>query len=215
MKNDSLPLIPYQKWLDEEIDKIKKDRHTPKLLLHSCCAPCSSYVIEYLSPFFSISLFFYNPNIHPEEEYKKRLEEQIVLIDKLTVKNKVKLIIGPYEPELFFQKIKGLEQEKEGAIRCLKCFELRLEKTAQKASQLNIPYFTTTLTVSPHKNAKLLNQLGKKIASLYRLQYLFSDFKKRGGFQRSIFLSHKYQLYRQAYCGCIFSKQQRLSDDKK
>ena len=208
MKNDSLPIISYQRWLDEKIDEIKNSKCRPRLILHSCCAPCSSYVIEYLTPFFSITVFFYNPNIHPEEEYKKRLSEQISFIEKLKEKNEIDLIVGTYQPELFFQRVKGLEQEKEGGRRCQKCFELRLEKSAQKASQLGFPYFTTTLTVSPHKNAKLINRLGDDIASSFHLQYLFSDFKKRAGFQRSIVLSHQYQLYRQNYCGCIFSRKE-------
>ena len=215
MKNNSLPIISYQRWLDAKINETKNNKYRPELLLHSCCAPCSSYVIEYLSPFFSITVFFYNPNIHPEEEYKRRLGEQITLTEKIKVKNEINLIIGSYEPDLFFQRVKGLEQEKEGGRRCQKCFELRLEKTAQKASQLGFPYFTTTLTVSPHKNAKLINRLGNDIASLYHLQYLFSDFKKKSGFQRSIVLSHQYKLYRQSYCGCIFSKEQEKLSDKK
>lgn len=215
MKNDSLPIISYQRWLDAKINEIKNNKYRPELLLHSCCAPCSSYVIEYLSPFFSITVFFYNPNIHPQEEYKRRLGEQITLTERIKVRNEINLIIGSYEPDLFFQRVKGLEQEKEGGRRCQKCFELRLEKTAQKASQLGFPYFTTTLTVSPHKNAKLINRLGDDIASLYHLQYLFSDFKKKSGFKRSIVLSHQYKLYRQSYCGCIFSKEQEKPSDKK
>lgn len=206
MNNKHESIVSFQQWLDRKIDEIKKEKYPPKLLLHSCCAPCSSYVIEYLSAYFSITVFFYNPNIYPEAEYKKRIKEQIKLIDKLPIKNIVNLIIGPYESELFSQKAKGLEKEKEGQRRCLRCYELRLEKTAQQASELEFPYFTTTLTVSPHKNAKLINQLGDNIASTYHLQYLFSDFKKKCGFKRSITLSHQYQLYRQNYCGCIFSK---------
>ncbi|HNR65210.1 MAG TPA: epoxyqueuosine reductase QueH [Atribacterota bacterium] len=215
MNKNTLPTASYQKWLDEKINEIKNKQHTPELLLHSCCAPCSSYVIEYLSPFFSITVFFYNPNIHPEEEYKKRLTEQISFIGKLPIKNRVKFKEGPYEPELFFQKVKGLEQEKEGGRRCLKCFELRMEKTAQVASQLGFTYFTTTLTVSPHKESSSINQMGGTIAPAYGIEYLFSDFKKRAGFQRSIELSHQYQLYRQDYCGCIFSRQQEKIMDRK
>lgn len=204
--NDNLPVKSFQKWLDEKIDEIKNNEYIPPLLLHSCCAPCSSYVLEYLSTFFSITVFFYNPNIHPEEEYKKRLAEQASLITRLKVKNRVNLLPGLYEPEIFFQKTKGLEEEKEGKRRCVNCFRLRLEQTAQKAYELGFPYFTTTLTVSPYKNAQLINLIGNRVASLYELQYLFSDFKKKGGFQRSIELSRQYQLYRQNYCGCIFSK---------
>ena len=206
MNNNALSIVSFQQWLDRKINDIKKDKYSPKLLLHSCCAPCSSYVIEYLSTYFLVTVFFYNPNIYPEAEYKKRLKEQIKLIKKLPVENEVNLIVGPYEPDVFFQRIKGLEQEKEGQKRCLKCYELRLEKTAQHASQSGFSYFTTTLTISPHKNAKLINRLGYNIASTYQLEYLFSDFKKKGGFKRSITLSHQYQLYRQNYCGCMFSK---------
>jgi hypothetical protein len=206
MNNNALSKVSFQQWLDRKINEIKKEKYPPKLLLHSCCAPCSSYVIEYLSTYFLVTVFFYNPNIHPEAEYKKRLKEQIKLIKKLLVKNEVKLVVGSYEPDIFFQRVKGLEQEKEGQKRCLKCYELRLEKTAQYASQSGFPYFTTTLTVSPHKNVKLINRLGYNIASTYQLGYLFSDFKKKSGFERSVMLSHQYQLYRQNYCGCIFSK---------
>ncbi len=206
MMNNSFPISLYQKWLDKKLDEIRKNGSTPSLLLHSCCAPCSSYVIEYLSSLFSITVFFYNPNIHPQEEYKKRLAELVSFVKSFPAKNRIKFIEGPYEPELFFQKTKGLELEKEGGERCQKCFELRLEKTAQEALRFNFPYFTTTLTISPQKNAKIINQLGYDIALAYNLQYLFSDFKKRGGFQRSIELSNIYQLYRQKYCGCIFSK---------
>jgi predicted adenine nucleotide alpha hydrolase (AANH) superfamily ATPase len=203
--NRTVPVSNFQQWLAEKIKEIKKSKQIPTLLLHSCCAPCSSYVLDYLSAYFSITVFFYNPNIHPEEEYEKRLKEQIELINQLPVKNAVNFISGPYEPELFFQKIKGLEQEPEGKRRCLKCFELRLEKTAQKTIKLGYDYFTTTLTISPHKNALAINQIGSHIASIYHLHYLYSDFKKKEGFKNSISLSHKYQLYRQNYCGCIFS----------
>lgn len=208
MMDNNFPKISYQKWLDRKLEDLKKVGSTPTLLLHSCCAPCSSYVIEYLSIFFSITIFFYNPNIHPEEEYIKRLEEQISLINRLQTKNRVNFIAGLYEPDLFFKKVKGLEQEKEGGQRCFKCFELRLKRTAQKACESDFQYFTTTLTVSPHKNAGLINRLGHNISSAYHVQYLFSDFKKNSGFQRSILLSNKYQLYRQNYCGCVFSKKQ-------
>ncbi len=206
MNNNSIsPALNAQQWLAEKIKEIKKSKQIPSLLLHSCCAPCSSYVLDYLSAYFSITVFFYNPNIHPEEEYKKRWQEQIKLLQKLPVKNTVNYITGPYEPELFFQKIKGSEQEPEGKRRCLKCFELRLEKTAQKAIELGCDYFTTTLTISPHKDALAINQIGSHIGTIYHLNYLYSDFKKKEGFKKSISLSHQYQLYRQNYCGCIFS----------
>jgi epoxyqueuosine reductase len=199
------PIIRFQQWLDDKIHEIKENKIVPKLLLHSCCAPCSSYVLKYLSPYFSITVFFFNPNIHPKEEYHRRLAEQKRLIEHLPTKNKVSFLEGKYEPKLFFQEVQGLEQEKEGGERCFKCYELRLEKTAQKASELHFPYFTTTLSISPHKNAKKINQIGHKIAIAYQLNYLYSDFKKKDGFQRSIILSKQYHLYRQNYCGCIFS----------
>ncbi|HOR41886.1 MAG TPA: epoxyqueuosine reductase QueH [Atribacterota bacterium] len=208
-KNNHLATLSYQQWLDREIEEIKKLNYVPELLLHSCCASCSSYVIDYLSPYFSITVFFYNPNIYPETEYEKRLKDQTKLLKEMTVINKVSLIAGPYETELFYQRVKGLEQEKEGGKRCLKCYELRLEKTAQKALELKIPYFTTTLTLSPHKNSEAINRLGSEIASEYRLKYLFSDFKKKGGFQRSVLLANQYRLYRQNYCGCIFSREKK------
>ena len=207
MKNNKeTPMVNFQQLLDQKINETKQDNLVPKLLLHSCCAPCSSYVLEYLSQYFSITVFFYNPNIHPEQEYRKRLNEQKRFIEQFPVKNKVNFIESIYEPNLFFQEVMGLEQQKEGGSRCLKCFYLRLEKTAQKAQELKIPYFTTTLTISPHKNAKAINQIGNEIAKKYQLSYLFSDFKKRNGFKRSIVLSNQYHLYRQDYCGCIFSR---------
>jgi len=207
MKNNKeTPMVNFQQLLDQKINETKQDNLVPKLLLHSCCAPCSSYVLEYLSQYFSITVFFYNPNLHPEQEYQKRLNEQKRFIEQFPVKNKVNFIESIYEPNLFFQEVKGLEQQKEGGSRCLKCFYLRLEKTAQKANELNITYFTTTLTISPHKNAKALNQIGSEIAKKYQLSYLLSDFKKRDGFKRSIILSNQYHLYRQNYCGCIFSR---------
>jgi len=210
MKNNKeRPIVNFQQWLDKKINETKQDNLVPKLLLHSCCAPCSSYVLEYLSQYFSITVFFYNPNIHPEQEYKKRVNEQKRFIEQFPVKNKVNFIEGKYELNLFFQKVKGLEQEKEGGSRCLKCFYLRLEKTAQKAQEFKIPYFTTTLTISPHKNAKVINQIGSEMAKKYQLSYLLSDFKKRDGFKRSIILSNEYHLYRQNYCGCIFSRNNR------
>jgi len=210
MKNiQKIPVVNFQKMLDEKIIEITKNNLTPRLLLHSCCAPCSTYIIEYLSQYFSITIFFYNPNIHPATEYYKRLNEQKRLIEEFPVKNKINIIEGKYEPEVFFEEGKGLENEPEGGKRCLKCFYLRLNKTAKKAQELDIPYFTTTLTISPHKNAVAINQIGNEIANRYQLHYLFSDFKKKNGFKRSIILSDQYGLYRQNYCGCVFSMQNK------
>ncbi len=197
----------YQHYLEQEIEKNVSKKITPKLLLHSCCAPCSSYVLEYLSQYFSITVFYYNPNIYPEEEYNKRLAEQKKFITLFPAKNRINFIQEKYESEIFFEKVKGLENKKEGGIRCLKCYSFRLENTALKALELDISYFTTTLTVSPHKDAHIINVLGKNIAKKYQLNYLYSDFKKRNGFQQSITLSKKYNLYRQDYCGCLFSRE--------
>jgi predicted adenine nucleotide alpha hydrolase (AANH) superfamily ATPase len=207
--NQKTPSVNYQKLLDEKINEITKNNLFPELLLHSCCAPCSSYVLEYLSQYFSITVFFYNPNIHPLEEYNRRLNEQKILIKQFPVENKINFIEGKYEPEIFLKEVKGLENEPEGGKRCLKCFNLRLEKTAKKAQELEIPYFTTTLTISPHKNAEAINKIGNEVANKYQLHYLFSDFKKRDGFKRSIVLSKQYNLYRQNYCGCIFAAQNK------
>lgn len=204
-RNGNNPVRHFHDWLDEKIKEINKKGRVPELLLHSCCAPCSSYVLEYLSQYFSVTVFFYNPNIHPEEEYDRRLEEQKKLIFQLTAVHKINLIQGDYEPDIFFQETRGWEQEKEGGKRCVRCFYLRLKKTAEMASDLKFPYFTTTLTVSPHKNAEIINQIGHELASEYHLEYLLSDFKKKNGFKRSIILSHQYHLYRQNYCGCIYS----------
>lgn len=204
MKNSKM-VLNYQQWLDSEIEKLKEDKNIPDLLLHSCCAPCSTYVLEYLSKYFSITVFFYNPNIHPREEYQKRLDEQKRLIAMFPAINKVNLIEAEYETAVFFEEVEELENEPEGGKRCLKCFELRLKKTAQKAKELNFPYFATTLTVSPHKNARVINEIGQTISKNYSINFLYSDFKKKNGFKRSIALSQQYGLYRQNYCGCIFS----------
>lgn len=192
-----------------ETDKIIKnipENSVPTLLLHSCCAPCSSYVIEYLSSFFAITVYYYNPNIDTDEEYKKRAAEQIRLIESMPLKNKVNYVIEEYDSKEFFEQVKGLEKEAEGGARCKECFRLRLEKTAQYAKKQNFDYFTTTLTISPLKNSQVINEIGKKIAEKYDVKYLFSDFKKKSGYLRSCQLSEKYGLYRQNFCGCVFSK---------
>ena len=202
----NLNKINYQKWLDSTIEQITKQNSTPTLLLHSCCAPCSSYVIEYLSQYFSITVFYYNPNISPEREYQYRVSEQKRLISLMPVGNTVSFLEGEYEPTEFYGVCKGLEKEKEGGKRCEQCFRLRLSKTAEKAKELSFDYFTTTLTISPLKNAPLINAIGKELSEKYGVAYLYSDFKKKEGYKRSIVLSREYQLYRQNYCGCIFSK---------
>lgn len=204
----------YQKILDEEIIKIEKENKVPKLLLHSCCAPCSSYVLEYLSNYFYITVFYYNPNIYPDEEYAKRVKEQQELIKRIPTKYLVRFIEGKYEKDRFYEAAKGLENEKEGGERCFKCFELRLEEAAKLAKRLEFDYYTTTLSISPHKNAEKLNEIGMKIGEKYNIKYLVSDFKKKNGYKRSIELSKEYELYRQDYCGCVFSKNSsKISSD--
>ena len=198
--------VNYQKQLDKIIDEIQNNSKTPTLLLHSCCAPCSSYVLEYLSQYFKLTVFYYNPNISPKEEYIKRVEEQKRLISQLPVKNPVDFIEGDYEPQDFYDIAKGLEQVPEGGERCFNCYKLRLEKTAKLAYDLNMDYFTTTLSISPYKNALKLNEIAEELSEIYSVKNLPSDFKKKEGYKRSIQLSKEYDLYRQDYCGCIFSK---------
>lgn len=198
--------VNYQKWLDKKTDEINKSGTVPTLLLHSCCAPCSSYVIEYLSKYFKITVYYYNPNISPKEEYHYRVSEQKRLIESMPVKNKVDFEEGDYIPDEFYRLCVGLENAPEGGERCERCFEMRLKRTAELASVKNFDYFTTTLTISPLKNAQMINDTGKRLAEKYGVEYLFSDFKKKEGYKRSIELSKKYGLYRQNYCGCIFSK---------
>lgn len=198
--------INYQKILDELIEKLQKENKIPKLLLHSCCAPCSSYVLEYLSKYFRITVLYYNPNISIEEEYLHRIEEQKRLISEMKTINKVDFVQGEYNPNEFFAMAKGLEDVKEGGERCFKCYELRLRETVKIALDNGYDYFTTTLSISPHKNAQKINEIGEKLSEEYGVKYLYSDFKKREGYKRSIELSKEYNLYRQNYCGCIYSK---------
>lgn len=193
----------YANKLKEIIDKLD---YKPKLLLHSCCAPCSSYVITYLYDYFDITILYYNPNIHPYEEYKKRKDEQIRLISNF---NGVKIIDCDYDNDIYNEVIKGLENEPERGSRCTKCFYLRLNKTGEIAKKNDFEYFGTTLTVSPYKNAKLLNEIGEDISKKYDIKWLYSDFKKNDGYKKSIELSKKYDLYRQDYCGCIYSKRDK------
>ncbi len=199
----------YQKELDIIIEKLNKDQHRPKLLIHSCCAPCSSYVLEYLSNYFDITVYYYNPNIYPEEEYLKRVEEQQRFIQAIPLPSKVQFIPGEYRPEDYYRKVKGLEDEPEGGSRCFVCYELRLKEAAKTAADNGFEYFTTTLSISPYKNAEKLNEIGNKLGSEYGVSYLPSDFKKKNGYKRSIELSNEYKLYRQDYCGCVYSKRDR------
>ncbi len=203
--------INYQLVLDGIIDNIVKNNLCPSLLMHSCCAPCSSYCLSYLAEYFSITVLYYNPNISPEQEYYKRVNEQQRLIKELPVKNKVNFIEGQYEPLKFFEMAKGLENMPEGGERCFKCYEIRQRKAAEYAALHGFDYFTTTLSISPHKNAEVLNNIGLRLEKEYGVKYLVSDFKKRGGYQKSIQYSKDYCLYRQNYCGCIFSKRNEPS----
>lgn len=196
----------YQKELDKLIEKQQQEGRVPSLLLHSCCAPCSSHVLEYLSKYFQIILYYYNPNISPESEYKTRAQEQERLIGEMAPENPIRFLEGSYEPKEFFDLAKGLEQEPEGRERCHRCYELRLREAAEKAKELGYDYFTTTLSISPMKNAQKLNEIGEALALEYNIPYLTSDFKKKDGYKHSIELSKKYNLYRQNYCGCIYSK---------
>ena len=190
--------------------QLQKEGKVPRLLLHSCCAPCSSNCIEVLSKYFMVTVFYYNLNISSDEEYKKRVAEQIRFIKEFDTPNKVEFIEGDYEPDVFFKEVKGLEKEPEGGKRCFKCYELRLRKTAELAKAEAYDYFTTTLTISPLKNSVKLNETGLKLQEEYGVNYLLSDFKKQEGYKRSIELSKEYGLYRQNYCGCVYSRQQIL-----
>ena len=198
----------YQKTMEEIIVKEQKNEKIPTLLLHACCAPCSSSVLEKLSSFFEITIYYYNPNISPYEEYEKRVLEIKRFIDALDTKNPIHFIEGKYDPEKFDEIAKGLENEPEGGARCSKCYYLRLKETAIIAKHYNFDYFTTTLSVSPYKNAEKLNKIGRILEKEYHVSYLISDFKKKDGYKRSIELSRKYNLYRQNYCGCIYSKKE-------
>lgn len=202
--------INYQKLLDKEIENIVKEGKVKTLLLHSCCAPCSSYVLEYLSEYFKITVLYYNPNIFPKEEYEYRIDEQRKLINAMPTKNKIEFISTEYEPEKFYEIARGYENVPEGGERCFRCYELRLRESAKYAKEGGFDYFTTTLSISPLKNAVKLNEIGKNVADEYELNYLFSDFKKRNGYKRSVELSAEYGLYRQDYCGCVYSKNERL-----
>ncbi len=199
----------YQRELNQTIEKLVEAGRVPRLLLHSCCAPCSSYVLEYLSEYFSITVFYYNPNIFPAEEYEKRVREQEALILRLPAKHRISFLEGPYEQERFYETAKGLEQEPEGGERCFRCYHLRMLEAAQMARAGRFDYFTTTLSISPLKDAVRLNEIGEKLSREYGVAYLNSDFKKRDGYKRSIELSREYGLYRQDYCGCVYSLRER------
>ena len=208
----------YQRELDKILDGLQADRGRadsgeaaapPRLLLHSCCAPCSSYCLEYLCTYFSITVFYFNPNISEEPEYRHRVEEQKRLIAAYNEEQRgypIKIIEGDYVPERFFAAAQGYEQCSEGGERCFRCYELRLRETAERAKDGGYDYFATTLTISPLKNAQKINEIGQALAAEYGVAWLPSDFKKKNGYKRSVELSAEYELYRQNYCGCVFSK---------
>ena len=198
------PKVNYQLVLDTTLTKLTQENKRPRLMFHACCAPCSSYVLEYLNKYFEISVFYYNPNISPEEEYIHRVNEIRRLISEMCPE--VTLIEGRYEPEKFYQMAKGLENEPERGARCLKCYRMRLEASGEEAARGGFDFFTTTLSISPQKDSAVLNQIGREVSEIYGIPYLFSDFKKKGGYKRSIELSAEYGLYRQNFCGCVFSK---------
>lgn len=209
------PKVNYQLKLEEILKEEAKKDEIPKLLLHSCCAPCSTYVLEYLTPYFDISVLFYNPNIHPSEEFFKREREQQRFIDLVDKVNNIELITADYNPQEFFKAVRGHEMDREGGARCSVCFELRLAEAARYAKELGFNYFTTTLSISPHKNAQVINQIGERLEKQYDIKYLYGDFKKKNGFKRSIELCNEYDVYRQEYCGCVFSLKQSIDDRKK
>ncbi len=195
--------INYQIELEKIITNNIKNNVRPTLLLHSCCGPCSSYVLTYLNKYFTITVFYYNPNIYPSAEFIKRKNEQVKLINKLNLG--IEFIEGIYEDDIYNNFIKGLEEEKEGGNRCFRCYELRLEKTALLAKNKGFDYFSTTLSVSPYKNSDKLNEIGRKLEEKHNIKYLYADFKKKDGYKKSIVLSKEYNLYRQEYCGCKYS----------
>ena len=196
-------MINYQKKLEEIINGLDSRK---RLLLHACCAPCSSYVLEYLTKYFDIDLLYYNPNISPYSEYEKRISEMKRLVTEMPLSGNISIIDGKYDPERFAGIANGLETLPEGGERCFKCYRLRMEETAKAAAEQGYDYFTTTLSISPHKNTEKINEIGQELEQEYGIKYLYADFKKKEGYKRSIQLSREYGLYRQNYCGCIYSK---------
>lgn len=203
----------YQRLLEQTLTKIEADTASdgfvPTLLLHSCCAPCSSYVLEYLSQYFRITVFYYNPNIYPEEEYRMRVKEQQEFIRRFPAKNPIIFEEGVYDTGRFYAIAKGLEMIPEGGERCFRCYELRLREAGELARARGFDYFTTTLSISPLKNAEKLNEIGTRIGEEVGVNYLQSDFKKKNGYKRSTEISREYGMYRQDYCGCVYSYRER------
>lgn len=203
------PIRNYSRELETILEQLKSSEKTPKLLLHACCAPCSSYVLEYLSRYFKISILYYNPNIAPKSEYDKRLNELERLVSRLPAENPITVLPCEYDGEAFEKAACGFEAAPEGGARCMRCFRLRLRKTAEEAKKSGFDYFTTTLSISPLKNAAALNAIGEELAAEFGVRHLPADFKKKNGYKRSLELSKEYELYRQDYCGCIYSKLER------
>ena len=204
----------YQKELEETLQKLQAEGKRPILVLHCCCAPCSTYVLKYLAQYFIIKILFYNPNISPKEEYEKRVAEIRRLISEMEFLHPVALVEGEYRPEDFYTMAKGLEDVPEGGERCFKCYRLRMEAAAKLAQEGGYDYFPSTLSISPLKNAGKINEIGQELAQIYKVEHLPSDFKKKNGYKRSIELSHEYGLYRQNYCGCVFSKRESMEREK-
>lgn len=205
--------LTYQQQLDETLAALHSEGRIPTLLLHACCAPCSSYTLEYLNAHFDITVLFYNPNISSEEEYQKRILEEQRFLKEYPFTRPVRFVEGPYEPARFREAVKGLEALPEGGERCYRCYELRLRESAVYAALNGFEYFTTTLSISPHKNARRLNEIGVRLEQEYGVRYLVSDFKKKNGYRRSIELSERYHLYRQNFCGCAYSRRERERAD--
>ena len=199
----------YQKELEKILETIDINNKL-RLLLHACCGPCSSYVIEYLSKYFDITIYYYNPNIYPKEEYERRLDELKKFVKVFN--NSVNVIEELYNPEDYNKAVKNLEHLGEKSIRCYNCYEFRMNKAASFAKENKYDYFTTTLSISPHKNSNWINEIGGILEKEYGIKYLYSDFKKKNGYKRSLELSKEYKLYRQDYCGCIYSKKERLGE---
>ena len=201
--------INYQKELDKLIAKFTEEGRVPSLLLHSCCAPCSSYCIEYLSKYFHVTVFYYNPNIYPDDEYYHRVKEQQRFINEFPTKYPVDFIEGDYDKSSFYDIAKGLEKEPEKGKRCHKCYDLRLRRTATVAKEKMFDFFSTTLTISPMKDSQVLNEIGEAIGKELGVNWLYSDFKKKEGYKRSTEISKEYDMYRQDYCGCVYSYNER------
>lgn len=201
--------INYNLEMEKEIARLQREERRPVLVLHSCCAPCSSAVLERLHEVFELVVFYYNPNISPEAEFRHRAEEQKRLVEEMPLRGDARVVEGEYDPQRFYELVRGHEEDPEGGERCGICFEMRLRKTAEYARSIGAEYFTTTLSISPLKNAQRLNELGRAIAGEFGLNYLLSDFKKKDGYRRSCVLSEEHGLYRQDFCGCVFSKMER------